>query len=87
MGYERGFVTRVADREVQVGLRGHVQDLGLDGAQRRLDVAMKRRRIADIVLLPGAHLQNQIIGIGSWNEFRAKVLQGKARFSTTCWLS
>src|SRR5581483_9330435 len=72
---ECGLVPRIAQRKVKVGLRGHVQDLCLDRTQGRLDVARERRRIAHIVALPRAHLQDQVVRIRARDEFRAEVLE------------
>ena len=54
---------RVADREIEVGLRRHVQHRRGDRAQRALDVAVEPRRRADVVALPGARLQDEIVRV------------------------
>src|SRR5882672_7173012 len=54
---------RVANREVEVGLRRHVEHRYGDRAERPLHVAVEAGRRADVVALPRARLQNQIVGV------------------------
>lgn len=60
-GHESGFVAGVADREVEVGFRWHVEEWYFDGTQRLLDVAVKAGRFAYVVAFPRSHLQNQVV--------------------------
>src|ERR1700722_20829377 len=63
-GNERRLIPRVADGEVEIGLRGHVEKRNLDGAECALHVSVETRSGSYVVLLPGARLQNVIVGIG-----------------------
>src|SRR5512137_1852542 len=71
---ESCLVTHIGYREVQIRLRGHVEHGYLDGAQRRLDVAVERWCSADVVFLPGTHLQDEIVGVRARNEIGAEML-------------
>src|SRR2546425_12741236 len=46
----------VADREIEIGFRRHVEHRHGDRSQRALEIAVKARRPADVVALPGARL-------------------------------
>src|SRR6201999_3313464 len=49
---------RVTHRKVEVRLRGHVQDRDRDGPERLLGAPVEPWRGPDVVLLPGAHLED-----------------------------
>ena len=70
---ELRFLLGVFHGEIQVGCGWHVEHRHFDGAQRGFDVAVEPRRVADIVALPGAHLQNEIVSVGCREEVRAEV--------------
>src|SRR5205085_2312612 len=67
-------IASVAQREVQVGLAGHVEEGHLNRTQRALDIATEAGRLPDVVLLPRASLQNEIVRVGTGDEVRAEVL-------------
>src|SRR5215470_13842329 len=55
-GHKPSFVFRIANREVEIGLRGHVEERNFDGPQRLLHIAVEAGRCTYIVLLPCAAL-------------------------------
>lgn len=79
---ELRFVARIANREVEVGFGGQVKNRSPDAAQRLLQVPVEGWSGADVVLFPGAHLQNQVVSVRVRNEVRAVVVddlgQGRA---------
>src|SRR5215472_8279523 len=60
--HKAGLVASIAHREIEVGLRRHVEERHPDRAQRLGNVSTETGRGPDIMLLPGATLQNQVVG-------------------------
>src|SRR5579885_2750667 len=72
--HELRLVLRVAEREVEIRLRRHVEKGHLDGTERTLDVAPEPWRRPDIVLLPGPRLQDHVVRVRARKEVAAKGL-------------
>src|ERR1700748_2388626 len=72
--YELSLIPRIRDRKIQVSHRWHVEHRRLDGLESRHYIPVKLRVSPDIMLFPGPHLQDQIVGIGSGNEIVPKVI-------------
>jgi hypothetical protein len=71
---ELSFVSGIRNREIEVCFRWHVEHPRLDCSERLLYVAAEARRCADIVPLPGAHLQDQIVRIRAGDEIGSVML-------------
>src|SRR5215469_5337776 len=74
-GNEGGFITRVADWEVEIGFRRHVKDGNFDRAQGLLHVSVEPYGGADIMTLPGSHLEDEVVGVCAGNEIGAEIVQ------------
>ena len=61
-------VLRVDHREIEVGGGGHVEDGRFDRAESLLQIAVEAGRSANVVLLPGAELQDEVVGVGAFDE-------------------
>ena len=68
VGDELRLVPRVADGEIEVGVGGHVEDGRFDRAESLLQITVEAGRRADVVLLPGAELQDEVVGVGAGDE-------------------
>jgi hypothetical protein len=64
-------VLRVGHREIEVGGGGHVEDGRFDRAESLLQIAVEAGRGANVVLLPGAELQDEVVGVGAFDEVGA----------------
>src|SRR5262249_20115399 len=61
---EAALVFGVPEREIEIGGGRHVEQRNADRAQGLLDVSVEALGPADVVLLPGASLEDEIVGIG-----------------------
>jgi hypothetical protein len=64
-------VLRVGHREIEVGGGRHVEDGRFDRAESLLQIAVEAGRGANVVLLPGAELQDEVVGVGPFDEVGA----------------
>ena len=61
-------VLRVGHGEIEVSGRRHVQHRIADRPESLLQIAVEAGRRPNIVLLPGADLQNEVVGVGACDE-------------------
>src|SRR4030095_6854736 len=53
-------VTRVSERKIEIGFRGHVEQRNLDRTECAFYLSVEPGRTADVMLLPGASLQDVV---------------------------
>lgn len=74
-GHEGGFVFGVGEGEVEVGFGGHVEEGDFDGAEGGFDVVIEGGSAADVVLFPGAALEDEVVRVGAGNEVVSESVQ------------
>lgn len=62
---ESGLVPGIAHGEIQIRVGGHLQDGYPNGLQGLFYVALKAFGCPHIVVFPGSHLGNEVVGIGT----------------------
>src|SRR5271154_1864733 len=72
--HEQGFVLCVLHRKIQIRRRRHIQKRHFDGTERLLHISAKTRGSSHVVLFPGPHLQNQIVGVRTGNKIGLQVI-------------
>src|SRR5689334_24248284 len=87
MWNECRFIASIRQRKIQVGFRRHVQHLGLDRAQRCFYIPSESSCATHIVGFPCAHLQDQIVGIGTGYEARSEMLHHLREATAERWLA